>query len=419
MPRPLSSLLPLQAVALAGGVAPRQDVRLQLVEGGNAQRPQHFEPSVHSAPGRNFAVQDYLGLATHPAIRAAAISALGKHRLCAPGVPAFMGLTAPVLALEDRIAEFLQLPVATAYASGSDAIRVTLGQILHRGDDVIVDAGAHSAVFETIAARQARVHRSPAGLVEAVERRLVRLSQRPGSGRVYVVVSAVSAHGSQIADLAELCALARSHGATLIVDASHDLGAMGLAGGGVMEIQGCTGRVDIVVGSFAKCFGAAGGYAAFRDPAMKQVLRPTQWRSAALSPVNASAILAAIDLADSPEGRRRRRRLHGTALRLRNHLMADGLRVMGQPSPLVPIRLPPMTALPRTALLESAGPLVTLLRAPVVAAHAPRWRIQLTAEHSLAEIDDLAELIRDVTRAFDRQPRPALRVRPLTPSPQP
>jgi hypothetical protein len=50
-----------------------------------------------------------------------------------------------------------------------------------------------------------------------------------------------------------------------------------------------------------------------------------------------------------------------------------------------------------------------------VAAHAPRWRIQLSADHSLADIDDLAELIRDVIRAFDRQPRKALRVEPLSP----
>ena len=65
--------------------------------------------------------------------------------------------------------------------------------------------------------------------------------------------------------------------------------------------------------------------------------------------------------------------------------------------------MPALTALPRTALLESAGPRVSLLQAPTVPLHAPRWRIQLTADHSPADIDDLAELIRDVTRAFDRR----------------
>jgi glycine C-acetyltransferase len=231
--------------------------------------------------------------------------------------------------------------------------------------------------------------------------------------RIFVAVAALSAHASQLCDLAELSALVRTYGATLIVDVTHDLGAMGLEGGGVAEIQGVTGRIDVLVGSFAKSFGAAGGFAAFRDPDLKSSFRNSQWRTAALSPVNASAILAAVDLVDGPEGRRRRRRLHGNALRLRNHLLADGLKVLGQPSALVPIRLPLQTALPRTALLESAGPLVTLLMAPTVAAHAPRWRIQLSSDHSLAAIDDLAELIRDVTRAFDRQPRVLRRVEPL------
>jgi glycine C-acetyltransferase len=121
-----------------------------------------------------------------------------------------------------------------------------------------------------------------------------------------------------------------------------------------------------------------------------------------LSAVNAAAILAAFDIVDSLQGRTRRRHLHGNTLRLRNHLMADGLAVMGQPSPLVPLRLPPSTALSRTALMESAGALVTLLRAPIVAGHIPRWRLQLMADHSAADIDDLADLVRDVSRVFDR-----------------
>jgi glycine C-acetyltransferase len=162
----------------------------------------------------------------------------------------------------------------------------------------------------------------------------------------------------------------------------------------------------VVVGSFSRCFGANGGFAAVRDIGLCPPLRSGQWRTSALSTVNAVAISAAFDLVEGAEGRRRRRHLHGNSLRLRNHLMADGLRVMGQASHLVPLRLPPATAEARTALLQSAGPQVNLVRAPIVAAHAPRWRIQLSAEHSAADIDDLAELIRDVTRALDRQPLP-------------
>ncbi|WP_333814262.1 aminotransferase class I/II-fold pyridoxal phosphate-dependent enzyme [Tabrizicola sp.] len=344
--------------------------------------------------GLDFTRQDYLGLATHPAVRSAALAALGQHPLTARD-PALVAL------LEGRLAAFLQRPAAVTFPSGADAIRQTLRTLLRPGDHVILDSAAHPAMFETVLLSKARPHRSPAGSVDAVERRLTRLARQPRRGRLVIALPAVSAYGSRIADLSELSVLARQHGAILVVDVTHDLGAMAPKGGGVAEIQACSGPIDILLGSLAKSFGAPGGFAAFRDPGLKALFQ--SGHSTALSPVNAAAILAALELITGAEGQRRRRNLHGLSLRLRNHLMADGIRPMGQASPFVPILLPVMTALPRTALLESAGPRVPLLQAPTVPLHAPRWRIQLTAAHSAADIDDLAELIRDVTRAFDRR----------------
>jgi glycine C-acetyltransferase len=405
MLRPVASNSTAQTACTVSESGVLDGLSVQLFSSGSEAWPISAAGTAASMKARlNFATQDYLGLAAHPAIRAAALSALGQHRLGAPGSAVHPGLTAPVVTLETRIGRFLGL-AATAFPSGTEAIRTTLGSILRPSDDVIVDAGAHPAVFETVQTVLARLHRSPGGSLNGIERRLRRLTRQIRKGRIFVAVSAVSACGSEVTDLAELSQLARSYGATLVVDVSHDLGCMGQDGGGVMEIQNCAGRIDVVIGSFAKCFGSSGGFAAFRDPAFQDTLRQSQWRTTALSPVNASAILAALDLVEGPEGRRRRRRLHGNALRLRNHLMADGIRIMGQASPFVILRLPPMTALPRTALLESAGPRVTLLRAPAVPSHSPRWRIQLNADHGAADIDDLAELVRDVTRTFDRQPR--------------
>lgn len=363
----------------------------QLLKGGLLDSA----PSSRAAmgrPGLGFAAQDYLGLASHPAVQAAALSAVARQQPQAK---------AAIHVLEARLAAILGLPHVATFASGSDAIRQALGAVLSSDDDVLIDAAAPSAMFETVLGRRAGLHRFPSGSIEAVERRLFRLSRQHRRGRLVIAIPAVSAYGSKLADLADLTMLARLHNALLIVDASHDLGAMGQDGGGMMEIHGCLGRIDIVVGSLAKCFGAAGGFAAFRDPDLGSAIRRD---AGPMLPQNAGTILAAAAVAFSEDGRRRRRNLHGISLRLRNHLMADGARVIGQASPLVPILLPARTALPRTALLESAGPRVTLLQAPTVPLHAPRWRIQLNASHSPADIDDLAELIRDVSRAFDRTP---------------
>lgn len=356
-------------------------------------------PAPEPRLGLNFTLQDYLALSSHPAVQTAALGALGAHRLIAPRP----GLTAPVLALENRIAGFLQFPAAVTFSSGSEAIRQTLRSLLRPGDHVIVDSAAHPAMFETVRLAQAHLHRSPSASVEGVERRLTRLACQPRQGHLIIAVPAISALGSKVADLAELSALARQHRALLIVDVTHDLGALGPSGGGMPEIQACQGRIDVLLGSFAKTFGAGGGFAAFRDPGLKATLTQAHPHTTVLSPVNAAVILAALEIIAAPEGHRRRRNLHGLSLRLRNHLMADGIRPLGKASPFVPILLPWLTALPRTALLESAGPRVALLQAPNVPLHAPRWRIQLTAAHSTGDIDDLAELIRDVTRTFDRR----------------
>jgi glycine C-acetyltransferase len=374
MPRPASSALALTDKTASDGLA-------QLLNGGLLPASQNRGPD-RLRPGLDFASLDALGLAALP--------------LTSP----LYRPEAPDLALEQRIATQLRLPEAMTFASGTDAIRHTLTSLLRPGDEVLVDAGANSAMFETVLAVRATLHRFPSGSIEAVERRLQRLSRQPQHGRLVITVPAVSAFASRVSDLVDLCDLARQHGAILIVDVSQDFGAMGQNGGGVQEIQNCLGRADVVLGSFSRCFGMPGGFAAFRDPGLRQAAH----RAPRLSPRAASALLSAAAIVFGAPGCDLRRNLKGVSLRLRNHLMADGTRVLGSASPFVPVLLPTLTALPRTALLESAGPCVTLLMPPNVPLQAPRWRFELSARHSLSDIDDLAELIRDVSRAFDRQP---------------
>lgn len=350
-------------------------------------------PHAAVTPGLNFAALDPLSLRSAP-IRTA------------PADPAeAAGL------LPRRLARFLHQPVARTFATGPDAIRQTLAALLDASDEVILDAGCDPAMFETVRLVAARRHRCPPGSVEGVERRLARLSRQPGHGRLVVIVPAISRLASVAADLAELVALCARHDALLIVDVTRDLGAIGPCGQGMVEVQGCLGRVDVLLGDLAGPFAAPGGFAAFRDPCLADRLRGD-----APSPSAAAALLAALDGIDSREGARRRRVLHASTLRLRNHLMGDGLHVMGQPSPVVPVLLPRRKAEAFDALLHSAGPEVPLLRAPEVAGHAPRWHIRLTAGHGPADIDNLADLLRDITRAVDR---PAHAPRALEPIPQP
>ena len=375
MSRPASSVAAKSNSRPGDGLA-------QLLNGGLMARSPAPAPDP-LRPGFDFASQNALGLTLPPRDPSA-----NAH-----------------IALEQRLATELRLPHALTFASGTEAIRHTLATLLRPEDDVLVDAAANSAMFETVLTSRATLHRYPSGSLDAVERRLSRLSRHPRRGRLVIALPAVSALGSRISDLAELSSLARQHDALLVVDVSQDFGAMGHNGGGELELQACLDRVDVVLGSLSRCFGVQGGFAAFRDPALCQ----TAQRAPRLSETPATTALAAADIIFSPTGTRLRRNLQGLSQRLRNHLMADGARVLGSASPFVPVLLPALTALPRTALLESAGPRVTLLLPPTVPMQAPRWRIELGARHSMADIDDLAELIRDVARAFDRQ-QPRARV---------
>ncbi|WP_137109445.1 aminotransferase class I/II-fold pyridoxal phosphate-dependent enzyme [Rhodobacter sp. SY28-1] len=374
MSRPASSVVALTTTRPGDGLA--QLLNGGLLPCGPAPAPGPLRP------GLDFASRNALGLTLRSASNGMDPSA-SAH-----------------VALEHRIAAELRLPHALSFTSGAEAIRHTLATLLRPEDHVLVDAAAGSAMFETVLAVRATLHRYPSGSLDAVERRLNRLSRHPRRGRLVIALPAVSALGSRISDLAGLSSLARQHAALLVVDVSQDFGAMGQKGGGVLELQACLDRVDVVLGSLSRCFGIQGGFAAFRDPALCQAAA----RAPRLAPAQATAALAAADIVFSPDGTSLRRNLMGLSLRLRNHLMADGARVTGSASPFVPVLLPALTALPRTALLESAGPRVTLLMPPTVPMQAPRWRIELNARHSMAEIDDLAELMRDVARAFDRQP---------------
>jgi glycine C-acetyltransferase len=170
----------------------------------------------------------------------------------------------------------------------------------------------------------------------------------------------------------------------------------------VAEVQGCPAQIDVLLGDLSVTSGVAGGFAAFRDPALASRLI----RTGAMQPHSddsAAMILAVLDLIASAEGRRRRRRLQATSLRLRNHLMGDRLPVMGQPSPVVPLRLPKEMAKAMASMAALAGLRLPLVGPPDVPGCAPRWLIRLSAGHGPADIDDLAATLHDVIRACARQ----------------
>ncbi len=197
---------------------------------------------------------------------------------------------------------------------------------------------------------------------------------------------------SDTPDIARLQEVCHEYRATLLLDVAHDLGAMGAGGYGTVGIQNMLGKVDVVMGSFSKTFASNGGFVATRSPAVKQFLKiysPSQTFSNALSPAQAATVLQALTIVTSSKGESLRVKLLENIVQLRNSLNANGLLVMGEPSPIVPVLISePSTenseAKARLAarILPDLGILANLAEFPAVPQGLARFRLQVMAAHN-------------------------------------
>jgi glycine C-acetyltransferase len=355
--------------------------------------------------GVNFASQEYLSLASDERIVSEAEKAADQYGVHSAGSAALMGLCVLTAQLEERVAKFVGLKDATVFPTGWGAGYGAIRTLVKPGDHVIIDFLAHACLQEAASVSGAKVHRFPHCSTEGVERRLARiLKDNPDAG-ILVITEGVFSMDSDIPDIVSLQDLCRAYGATLFLDVAHDLGAIGATGRGVPELQGMVGKVDIVMGSFSKTFASNGGFVATNHPALKLAMRygcgPLTF-SNALSPIQASVVLACFDIVDSPEGQDRREKLMRNSLRMRSGMEANGFKILGQPSAIVPVILG-NNAISRemTSAMLTSGALVNLVEYPAVAKNACRWRIQIMADHTEEQIDtfiDLAVRVRDYAR---------------------
>lgn len=353
--------------------------------------------------GVNFASQDYLGLASHPEIRTAAIEAVGRFGVHSAGSVALMGLTQATLRLERSIADFLFVNDATVFPTGWAAGYGAIRALVTESDHIVIDVLAHACLQEAATAATKKVHRFPHLSNEGVERRLKRIRRTEPDAGILVVTETLFSMDSDVPNLSELQAICSKYEATLFVDVAHDLGALGPTGRGFLELQNALGSIDVVMGSFSKTFASNGGFVASNHDALKLALRygsgPLTF-SNALSPVQATTVLACLDVIQGHDGKKRRQRLMANATYLRSALESMDFEVKGQPSAIVPIVLGSHSrARQMTAQLLECGAIVNLVEFPAVAKNASRWRVQLMSEHSRKDIDDFLNSVEQVKRS--------------------
>jgi glycine C-acetyltransferase len=277
------------------------------------------------------------------------------------------------------------------WAAGYGVITTLVGP----QDHVLLDALAHACLQEGARAATKNVHRFPHLSSAAVERKLRRLRAQTPEAGILVVTESVFSMDSDSPDLPALQALCNEHGATLLVDVAHDLGALGESGHGVLEEQGMVGKVDLLMGSFSKTFAAPGGFVCGQRPSLKWGLRyrcgPSTFTNA-MTPLQASVVRTALGIVRSAEGRERRRQLLRNVQYLRARLAELDFEVLGRPTPIIPVVVGD-TAMGRVLTKHTLqlGAVVNLVEYPAVSAKSSRLRVQMMAEHTLEQLDTFAD----------------------------
>ena len=345
----------------------------------------------------NLCANNYLGLADHPDLVAAAHEALDRLGFGMASVRFICGTQVEHKRLEARLAGFLQSEDVILFPSCFDANTGLFEALLGPEDAIISDALNHASIIDGVRlckAARLRYANNDMGELE------VRLREAADARFRLIVTDGVFSMDGIVADLPRICNLAADYGALVMVDDSHAVGFLGEHGRGTPELCGVEDRVDILTGTLGKALGgASGGYVAARAEVvemLRQRARPYLF-SNTLAPVITATTQRALDLVE--RSGELRTRLAANAKHFRAGMEAAGFTLAGAGHPIIPVMLGDAVLAARMAdaLLER-GVYVTAFSYPVVPKGQARIRTQMSAAHGIDDLDRAIEAFTEVGR---------------------
>ena len=331
----------------------------------------------------NFCSNNYLGLANHPALVAAAHAAIDRYGVGPGAVRTIAGTTTLHDRLEERLARFKGVPAALSLQSGFAANLGAFAALVGEGDAVISDELNHASIVDgvrlTRAARSIYRHANPADLDRAITE-----ARAAGARRVLVITDGVFSMDGDIAPLDAVVAVAEPHGAMVMVDDAHGEGVLGRGGRGIVDHFGLHGRVDVEVGTMSKAFGVMGGYVAGSVPLiewLRQRARPFLFSSAATA-ADVAACLAAVDLLEAST--ELVDRLWDNARRFKEMMAAAGFDIGVSTTPITPVMLGDAALAQECSrrLFEQESVFAQAIGFPTVPRGKARIRVMVSAAHS-------------------------------------
>jgi len=334
----------------------------------------------------NLCANNYLGLANHPAVIAAAHDALERYGYGAASVRFICGTQSVHRELEQRLSAYLSTDDTILYSSCFDANGGLFETLLDEQDAVISDSLNHASIIDGIRLCKARRLRYANNDMNELERAL----QDSQNARLRLIATdGVFSMDGSIAKLRDICDLADRYGALVMVDDSHATGFIGARGRGSHELRGVMERIDIMTGTLGKALGgASGGYVAARKEIvgwLRQRSRPYLFSNSIAPPVAATTLRVLELLEDSAE---LRERVHGNARYFRTQMQALGFDLLPGEHPIVPIMLGEAPVAVRLAeRCQADGVYVVAFAFPVVPHGKARIRTQMNAAHTTAQLD--------------------------------
>ncbi|TAP44331.1 glycine C-acetyltransferase [Arthrobacter sp. S39] len=355
----------------------------------NSPQSSHVTAGQIGQPGStvlNFCANNYLGLADHPDIIAAAKEAMDTRGFGMASVRFICGTQDLHLELEARVSRFLGTEDTILFSSCFDANGGVFESLFGPEDAIISDALNHASIIDGIRLCKAQRFRYANQDMADLEAKLVEATD---ARRKIIVTDGVFSMDGYLAPLEAICDLAEKHDALVMVDDSHAVGFMGATGAGTPEHAGVSSRVDIYTGTFGKALGgASGGYVSGRSEVvamLRQKARPYLF-SNSLAPAIVAATIKALDLVENSGDLRTR--LFENARLFRRRMTEEGFELLDGEHAIVPVMFGDAVMAAKVAdQMLQHGVFVTAFSFPVVPRGAARIRVQLSASHSADDVE--------------------------------
>ena len=337
----------------------------------------------------NFCSNDYLGLANDSRVRAAFVQGAETWGVGSGASHLVSGHTAAHHALEEALAEFTGRPRCLLFSSGYAANLGTVAALLGKTDHVFEDRLNHASLLDGGLLSGAHFRRFRHRDYKDLDSDLAKCTDT--DTRKLIISDGTFSMDGTVCDVTALAALARKHGAWLMIDEAHSLGVLGREGRGLIDPQlHGSDAVQVQIGTLGKALGTHGGFVTGSNDLIETLIQQsrTYIYTTALPAAVAVATLASLQIARSEEWRREN--LRALVQRFRTGAQQLALELQDSATPIQPVILGnEQRTLDVSARLEEQGLLVTAIRPPTVPKGSARLRVTFTALHTEADVDRL------------------------------